>query len=71
MDTAVLEDEKLWTDFINNGRMSDDEVVASDVPPRYLFISNSLMSFFCSPSVSRRWVSALLLVATLRAFIET
>ena len=35
---AVFECEKSSTDIINNGTMSADEVVASDVPPRYLFL---------------------------------
>ena len=34
---ANVEREKSFTDIINNGTMSVDEVVASDVPPRYLF----------------------------------
>ena len=32
-----FESHKSSNDIINNGRMSDDEVVASDVLPRYLF----------------------------------
>ena len=35
---VVFEVEKSSTDLINNGRMSDDEVVASDVPLQYLVI---------------------------------
>ena len=35
---AVFEGKRSSTDIVNNGKMSDDEVVASDVPPRYLFI---------------------------------
>ena len=35
---AVFEDKKSSNDIIINDTMSDDEVVASDVPPRYLFI---------------------------------
>ena len=38
---AVFECEKSSTDIVNNGTMSDDEVVASDVPPRYLFTASS------------------------------
>ena len=38
---AVFEGKKSSNDIINNGIMSDDEVVASDVPPRYLFLSVS------------------------------
>ena len=34
---AVFEGKKSSTDIIINDIMSDDEVVASDVPPRYLF----------------------------------
>ena len=33
---AVFEDKKSSNDIIINDTMSDDEVVASDVPPRYL-----------------------------------
>ena len=33
---AVFEGKKSSNDIINSGTMSDDEVVASDVPPRYL-----------------------------------
>ena len=36
---AVFEGKKSSNDIINNGTMSDDEVVASFVPPRYLFWS--------------------------------
>ena len=36
---AVFECEKSSNDIINNESMSDDEVVASYVPPRYLFLS--------------------------------
>ena len=34
---AVFEGKKSSNDILNNGTMSADEVVASDVPPRYLF----------------------------------
>ena len=33
----VFEGEKSSTNILKNGTMRDDEVVASDVPPRYLF----------------------------------
>ena len=33
---AGLEGKKSSIDIINNGTISDDGVVASDVPPRYL-----------------------------------
>ena len=33
---AVFEGKQWSNDIMNNGTMSDDEVVASDVPPRYL-----------------------------------
>ena len=33
---AVFEGKKSSNDIIINDTMSDDEVVASDVPPRYL-----------------------------------
>ena len=36
-NVAVSEGKKSSTDIIINDIMSDDEVVASDVPPRYLF----------------------------------
>ena len=36
---AIFEGEKLPNDIIINHTISDDKVVASDVPPRYLFIS--------------------------------
>ena len=35
---AIFESKKSSNDIVNNGTMSDDEVVASDVPPRYLFV---------------------------------
>ena len=38
---AIFEGEKLSNDIINNDTMSDDEVVASYVPPRYLFLHPS------------------------------
>ena len=34
---AVFEGKKGKNDILNDGIMSDDGVVASDVPPRYLF----------------------------------
>ena len=34
---VVFEGKKSSNDIIINDAMSDDEVVASDVPPRYLF----------------------------------
>ena len=34
---AAFESKKFANDIINNDTMTDDEVVASDVPPRYLF----------------------------------
>ena len=34
---AIFEGKKSSNDITNNDRMSDDEVVASYVPPRYLF----------------------------------
>ena len=37
---AVFEGKKSSNDILNDGIMSDDEVIASDVPPRYLFYSN-------------------------------
>ena len=39
---AVFEGRKSSTDIVNNGIMSADEVVASDVPPRYLFFSEAI-----------------------------
>ena len=43
-----FEREKSSTDIINNATMSVDEVVASDVPPRYLLDTFSLRVY---PSV--------------------
>ena len=43
---VVFEREKSSTNMVNNGTMSDDEVAASDVPPRYLFL-------FCQPMYRR------------------
>ena len=37
---AGFEGKKSSIDIINNGTISDDGVVASDVPPRYLFQKN-------------------------------
>ena len=34
---AVFDGKKLSNDIINNDTMSDDGVVASYIPPRYLF----------------------------------
>ena len=42
---AVFEGKKSSNDILNNGTMSADEVVASDVPPRYLLIKNLSLSF--------------------------
>ena len=41
---AVFEGKKSLNDIIINDTMSDDEVVASDVPPRYLFPSSLVQS---------------------------
>ena len=41
---AVFEGKKSSNDILNNGTMSADEVVASDVPPRYLFFFLSYLS---------------------------
>ena len=38
---ANFEDKKTSNDVVNNDTISDDEVVASYVLPRYLFISSS------------------------------
>ena len=38
---AVFEGKKSTNDIINHGRISDDGVVASYVPPRYLFDSSN------------------------------
>ena len=35
---AVFQRKKSSNDYIINDKMSDDEVVASDEPPRYLFL---------------------------------
>ena len=34
---AIFEGKRSSNDIMTNNTMSDDEVVASDVPPRYLF----------------------------------
>ena len=47
---AIFEDEKSSIDITNNDTISDDEVVASYVPPRYLF-------FFLWKPVTRRILS--------------
>ena len=36
---AIFESKKSLNDIINNGTMSDDEAVASDVPLWYLFLA--------------------------------
>ena len=36
-DYGCFQGEKTSNNIKNNGTMSEDEVVASDVPPRYLF----------------------------------
>ena len=38
MKIMDFDNEKSLNDIINNDTMSDDEVVASYVPPRYLFL---------------------------------
>ena len=53
---AVFEGKKSSNDIIINDRMSEHEVVASDVLPRYLFSSSlhlviSVPNFFCLPSL--------------------
>ena len=40
---AVFEGKKSSNDLIINDTMSDDELVASDVPPRYLFLEMTLL----------------------------
>ena len=40
----VFEGEKSSTDIVNNGTMSDDEVVASDVRPRYLLLDMTIVT---------------------------
>ena len=52
---AVIEGKKSSNDIIINDTISDHEVVASDIPPRYLFkhtqycFYSSLSSFFSIP----------------------
>ena len=41
---AAFASEKSSKVIINNGTMIDDEVVASDVPPRYLFSQTAYRS---------------------------
>ena len=48
---AVFEDQKSSNDIINNDTMSDDEVVASDVPPAILVSFYQLNGF--DPSICR------------------
>ena len=43
---ANFEDKKSSNDVINNDTISDDEVVASYVPPRYLFTFPNSGLFF-------------------------
>ena len=43
---AVFEGKKSSNDIINNDTISDDEVVASDVPPRYLFFLTLILAEF-------------------------
>ena len=40
---ANFEREKSSTNILNNSAMSDDEVVASDLPPRYLSLETVLL----------------------------
>ena len=40
---ANFEREKSSTNILNNSAMSDDEVVASDLPPRYLSFETVLL----------------------------
>ena len=49
MNMADFEGEKSSNDIINNDRMSDNEVVASDVPPRYLLIFDARFLFHDFP----------------------
>ena len=45
---AVFKGKKTSNDIKKNGKMSEDEVGASDVPPGYLFFPMSLsLSLFC------------------------
>ena len=55
---AVFEDKKSSNDIINNGTMSDDGVVASDVPPGHLF-----------PSIPRETLSSIPHSLTVLAFM--
>ena len=48
---AVVKGKKTSNDIKNNGTMSEDEVVASDVPPRYLFLFSFLFLFFLEISI--------------------
>ena len=41
---AIFEGEKSLTDVVNSNTMSDDEEVASDVPPRYLLDATTHLS---------------------------
>ena len=48
---VTCESKKSSNDIINHDTMSDDEVVASFVPPRYLFLYIFVLIGFCSPII--------------------
>ena len=49
---AVFEGAKSSNDIVNNGTMSDDEEIASDVTPRYLFFSFCVFTVSFFPFIS-------------------
>ena len=73
---AIFEGKRSSNDIMTNDTMSDDEVVASDVPPRYLFtitftcfqfeeLSQSRLRFFKSEinkEREREWESGLIVM---------
>ena len=54
LNMAVFECNESSKDIINNDTMSDDEVVASDVFPRYLFSWFFFRSFFQNVSLTAK-----------------
>ena len=59
---AIFEGRKSSNDITNNNRMSDDEVVASYVPPRYLFLGKSNMQLNRQNAPDDKTLSAVFVV---------
>ena len=53
---TVFEGIRSLTDIVNNGTMSADEVVASDVPPRYLFDATTHLYIRSCPSIRPSYI---------------